>query len=77
MPVLLDVNVTAMAGVELPPHPDRPSVRTASNPENNTEIVTLFTDNPFRHTRARSFSRFFPKGYHALAIWLPQVTEVL
>jgi hypothetical protein len=57
MPVLLEVKLTTMAGVEVPPHPDTPSVRTAIKP--NRGIVALFTNNLFRHTRARSFSRFF------------------
>ena len=62
MPVLLDVNVTAMAGVELPPHPDRPSVRIAINPDNTTATVTLFTDTPSDVRELRVTLVFSPAG---------------
>ena len=44
MPLLLDVKATVMAGVELPPHPDKPSVRRVVNPESNSVTIKRFTD---------------------------------
>src|SRR5271166_2330416 len=75
MPLALDVKPMTMAWVAVPPHPDCPSVRRAINPDSNVATAIRFTKPPAR--RSPNFSRVFPGKYHAAAVWLPQVTEVL